>query len=750
MVSDMTCRTVILLNLGILLSASGPLRAAQEAKPAVHPWASSMGNEIRYHTPAEKEVLADHPRASYEDVEDIDAMAERIRRARPGQSWSREWWCWDRLLTRYIDHGRKDRNALKILRAVFVGGILDRYRALEAKGEGDLLHILFLTREYPRITKGYPRFRGPLRIGGRTVFRELHGGCGPHAGWGGAARMRIHEELARQNMLTQKEKGLFKSIVHQSFSERFIDFGKAPLSNNHAYGNVGGIALALKLFPDLPQATEARAWLGRVWGGLAELGDWKEWTYHPYGPIFLHGFVDFAENGRLETDRDLIYAIGRRCLGFVHGGGVRGNPNSGARTYFSLPEADDPARKAVYENPWQNGYYPSGDRDGHFWYRMAKLFKDPQFLWAAEQVILGGRPPEAKVPAEYLEAYDERFRIFNHMGITPRVPKGKSAIGYLSPLKHKIPERLYLTPGKGPEHPFVSYFIYDGTGSHLCRNGAGRLYEYCVDGVKYLGTAGKYTDRIAGHSGWDMLLVAEKDRSFPLNDKGKQDSMLARGGTLLKDSLRAESRGDDSFGQFSYADCFAEKSRWTRQAALTAEGTLVVRDVFEPCAKLDGFQAGPCWLLRAEGKWIDGKHGDGRPWRKFQNAAPAHDGNRNWFDAPAWDYAWWQKRPRRVIVYIHPAEGQTYGAVQQQTTFDYTRDIRTNNSYAKASLKAGQPKGFLSVLVPHDAEEEVESIVSRIKTSLDAKGNANVTIRNVDISIAAGGTWVVRREPRTQ
>jgi len=158
---------------------------------AVHPWASSMGNEIRYHTAVEEEVLSPHPLLSYEDVEDIDAMAEIIRKARPGQSFSRDWWKWDRLLTRYIAHGRKDKNTLNILRAVFVGGILERYHALEAKGEGNLLHIFFLTRKYPRITEGYPRFRGPLSIDGRMVFRELHGGCGPHAGWGGAARMRI-------------------------------------------------------------------------------------------------------------------------------------------------------------------------------------------------------------------------------------------------------------------------------------------------------------------------------------------------------------------------------------------------------------------------------------------------------------------------------------------------------------------------------------------------------------------------------
>jgi len=712
------------------------LTCGTEDTPAVHPWASSMGDEIRYHTAAEAEVLSAHPLLSYEDVEDIDAMAEIIRKARPGQSFSRDWWKWDRLLARYIAHGREDKNVLKILRAVFVGGIFNRYHALKAKGEADLLHIFFLTRKYPRITEGYPRFRGPVSIDGRMAFRELHGGCGPHAGWGGAARMRIYEELVKEEMLTQEEQELFRKIVHQSFSDRFIDFDSAPsAANNHAFGNVGGIDLALRLFPDVPQAKEAQAWLDRTWKNLTELSDWKEWTYNPYGIIFLHGLVDYAENGRLETDEALIYALGRRCLGFIHSGGVRGNPNSGAAAYLEPPAPDDSARKAIYENPWQNGYYPSGDREGHFWYRMAEIFKEPEFLWAAEQVILGGRPPNGEVSMEYLNAYDERFKVFNDMGIKPSIPAEKSVIGYFSPLKHQIPERLYLHPDKESGKPFVSYFLYDGGGSHLCRNGAGRLYEYGVDGVKYLGTAGKYTGGVAGQAGWDMLLVTEKDCSFPLNEQGKSDSELSRGGKMLRDAVKAENRDNDSFGQFTLVDCFESRSRWTRQTVLTEEGYLIVRDTFEPDGKLDGFQIGPCWMLRTEGRVKD---------KKYINEPVNRDSAQNWFDAPAWDYSWWQRERRRITVYIHPSEGLVYGTIQQETTADISREIRTNNSFAKGTIKSGRISYFLSVLVPHDATEEAEIVVGRIKTKMSANGAADVKVGNVEVSLS-DARWSVKR-----
>ena len=371
MMTSVKCWTVGFVMAGLLLSASEGLLAQQD-RPKV------PGHEYRWN-----QLM---PRASYENVNDIDAMETALRESlaqRSSYSFSRGWWGWDRLRCRYVDEGRKDRNALKILRAVFRGLILDRHAKLQAAGEGDLLYIFFTT------LRGGKREEA-LEIDGRKLLRDVHGG-GTHGGWGGAARMRIYEELARQDVLTQEEKDRFREIVHQSFKRHFIDFSAGyQHANNHAFGNAGGIAIALRLFPHVPQAKEARAWLDRVWNEFSEFRDWKEWTYYPYGPIFLHGMIDLAEErDALESERDVLYAVGRRCLGFVHGGGVRGNPNSGA-----------PVGGPAYADPWQVGYYrvEQSARDGHFWYRMAKHFKDPEFLWAAEQVILGGKPPLAKSP----------------------------------------------------------------------------------------------------------------------------------------------------------------------------------------------------------------------------------------------------------------------------------------------------------------------------------------------------------------
>ncbi|MAT78206.1 hypothetical protein CMK14_24090 [Candidatus Poribacteria bacterium] len=49
---------------------------------------------------------------------------------------------------------------------------------------------------------------------------------------------------------------------------------------------------------------------------------------------------------------------------------------------------------------------------------------------------------------------------------------------------------------------------------------------------------------------------------------------------------------------------------------------------------------GPIWCLRADGKWTESEDGSIR--RKFQNMPPTHDGQRHWFEAPAFDHAAWQ------------------------------------------------------------------------------------------------------------
>ena len=347
-------------------------------------------------------ILSEHPLHDYLNVGDIDQLENDLRQALGGlesYSFSRSWWKWDRLRQRYVDGGRRDKNAIRILRAVFRGLILDWYARCEKRDEGDLFYIFFTTSSGNKVQR--------QAEDGRTLRRDHHGG-GYHGGWGGACRMRIFEELVRQNMFTDAEQATMKKIVYQSLEPRFLDFKRGSQhADNHSFGNGGGVALGIKLFPDVPQAKEARAWLERIWNHMAEFGDWTEWNYYPYGPIFLHGMLDIAEaTGRIESDGKLINAIGKRCLQFNHGGGVKGGPNCGIRQRSDL--------SAVYADPWNVGYYDveTSSRDGNFWYRMAQHYKNPEYLWAAEQVALGGRPPNGQIPQAYQLAYNKRFAWF--------------------------------------------------------------------------------------------------------------------------------------------------------------------------------------------------------------------------------------------------------------------------------------------------------------------------------------------------
>ncbi len=829
---------------------------------------------------AAEDPKSSHPRPSYSQYsdEEIKTLAEAVRESRP--SMHRGGWEWDRLLTRYIDSGRKDKNELLILRAYFLS-MVDRYE--ESKKTGN-----------------------PL-----TIFYN-------HKSWGSGGRIRIFEELREQKAIAPEEEASFTQLVLDSLRIDFPDYSAIERGvNNRPYGINGGPAIAVKMFPDHPHAVRHKPWLDALWRELVEYGDTTETNYYPYGPLYLTGLIDMAEGmNKFETEREFLYNHFRRYLYYIHGGGVRGNPNSSAGVNTA-------PREELYADPWNARYYAveANTLDSAVWYRLAKEYKDPEFLWASEQVCLGGRPPEdVEVPSNYLDAYKRRYFWFIEHGIEPKVPKGGAAIGYYSEHKHKIPERLYLCSGRESGKPFASFYIYDRNNNymHYCDDSDGKLYEYCVDGAKFLHTTGKYTSGRAGvgEGAYDMLTVLPPDMKFPMlegtgmdtptgdawklasmsikvalpsregpdsknwkfdseigkfrrtdepklgfsygnmdgywqlnNDyhltslrvgnfsegariqnvrlagpKGErillacdsipenlkielvgpngsapldgelrklalrvvdgsrrsgkcfevgpigEASQLAltieglgekfdgqneytrmsydfkgrgtggitpnvrtkpryftpmwhRGAILVRDDLKAENKGEDSFGQFTMRNYYGANSRWTRCSVLTKEGYLVVRDSYVPCSDVDGYQAAPCWSIKAEAGAAKGE---------------------NWFDAPARDHAWWQKKKKRVILHLHQSGGLEMGQVEHRTSGDI-RGGNVQNSYAKATLRTGMPQVWLSVLRPYDEGEQASEIAKHIETSIGENGTATAKIGLVAVSIGRDGTWNVER-----
>ena len=671
-------------------------------------------------------LLEIHPQYSYAGVKNIGELEEVLRGELGnlgGYSFSRSWWKWDRLRQRYVDDGRKEENSIRILRGVFRGLILDWYSKLEAVGEGDMFYIYFTTNSGNKVQR--------QAEDGRTLRRDFHGG-GYHGGWGGACRMRIYEELVRQKMLTADEQATMKKIVHQSLEYKYLDFNRGSQhADNHSFGNGGGVALGIKLFPDAPQAKEARAWLNRIWNHMAEYGDWTEWNYYPYGPIFLHGMLDIAEaTGRIDSESKLINAIGKRCLQFNHGGGVKGGPNCGIRQRNDW--------SSVYADPWNVGYYDveTSSRDGNFWYRMAQHYKNPEYLWVAEQVALGGRPPNGQVPQAYQLAYNKRFAWFVERGIEPRVPKMRAKVGLLSELNHQVKERIYLNSGVEPDKPYAAFFLYDKKDSHL-DNVSGFLYEYSYNGAKLLHSSGKYNNVYSGNElrgggsgneSLDALLVVHNRHQFPVHPDRLGDDRDYRRMYMAKHlpDLAAAGNNDsnDAYGQFGFEDYFGPESQWVRRALLTAEGYLIVADEYQVGQALgQDYHAGPVWhLARVEGQSV------GRQ-------------SRNWFAAPAFAHAWWQKQIMGVVVYIHDHKQLVYGTINQNCSQDL--DVNTT-SYAYRPIKAGKTERFLSVLLPHRLSTPAGAVVRGVRTVI-SKGKFSASIGGVKVELGKKGNWSVTR-----
>ena len=231
-----------------------------------------------------------------------------------------------------------------------------------------------------------------------------------------------------------------------------------------------------------------------------------------------------------------------------------------------------------------------------------------------------------------------------------------------------------------------------------------------------------------------------------LNDRTVVPSHDVRGGILDLNSVLVEDRDRDSFGSFTYRNYFGARSIWTRHTLLTQEGILVVQDIYVAGSETEGYRVGPIWCLRADGQWIEGQHEDGHQWRKFENVPPTHDNRRHWFDAPAFDHASWKKGKKRVLVYIHPATGQSYGQLQHESTPDFSREINTNSSWAASIVKAGQSKVFLSIIIPFNEGEDVTKLLDHLETSLDTDGNTNTSIGNTTIMLSIEGEWKISRK----
>ena len=271
---------------------------------------------------------------------------------------------------------------------------------------------------------------------------------------------------------------------------------------------------------------------------------------------------------------------------------------------------------------------------------------------------------------------------------------------------------------------------------------SGHLYEYSARGAKLLHSSGKYnnvysgTDLRGGGTGeesLDLLLVTHNRHRFPLHPDRKGDERdYRRRGSLknLPDQTRAKNnKSGDSFGQFAFDDYYGPGSRWTRRIVLTREGYLVVADEYAAGKALGAdYVAGPVWHLA-----VSGESDEATEWSTQ---------SENWFDAPAFAHAWWQKEKLRLFLYLHQDAAMKFGTVRQQHSQDTDPNI---TCFGWRSIRHGISERFLSVLVPHTLPETPNAIASMIETQVTDSNGYNAQIQGTNIHIRPNGNWTVVR-----
>lgn len=203
----------------------------------------------------------------------------------------------------------------------------------------------------------------------------------------------------------------------------------------------------------------------------------------------------------------------------------------------------------------------------------------------------------------------------------------------------------------------------------------------------------------------------------------------------IMDDAMAENKGDDAYGKVSYRHIWTPDSKWTREALLTEEGILLVRDTFTPGADAAGLVGGPVWHLPSA-----------------PQCGPAAGATPEWFDAsivhdPPMARAYTDKfgeNTKRLFISVTSPAGSENG-IQYQPKHWGADDYAV---FSKCGFSAGKSVSFLSVMIPHDNKTNGRDIAKALK--IERKdGNEQVRFnfrgKRLNITLGADGNWSVKR-----
>jgi len=302
----------------------------------------------------------------------------------------------------------------------------------------------------------------------------------------------LHPFLVAYQKLDQA--GFVDAGLRAKVRARVIEkFGPGQRGNhNQTACRIAGVALALQLFPDLPDAAVRRKYVDDGWMDWYAIRDTVE-NAPNYNRIFWEMMFHFAD-------------ITRRA-----------------------PLLDDPKVKRVFlryrDQVTPAGVIPGvGDsafthRDSDWisvFERAAAIYQEPTLRWPAEKMALLPEPDPKGVARSVHAAgellsfcYAEQWRDRNLMA---KMPASRSAVLYrATPKNDNEPDQIVLSPSRAAGAPYAMMELFAQQGGHAHPDWASLQY-FEVDGVPLLHGLG-YNSRMTTHS--NIVMLRPPGEPFP-------------------------------------------------------------------------------------------------------------------------------------------------------------------------------------------------------------------------------------------
>jgi len=266
-------------------------------------------------------------------------------------------------------------------------------------------------------------------------------------------------------------------------------------TDNQALSRQVGVAAALRLFPDSPEAPKWKAYLDDGWADLYSLQDLDE-NATGYCAIGLRAAITLARaSNRLDKLKTPKFrSVFERYRDLLSPAG-------------SLPE-------------WGDNYFsPDINADWLFVFEnAARIFDDPTFLTAAWKLFWRG----AGDPPSFCRADTEAFGRFGGpniawiraLGPAPFAPEPIPAASLVTRRRTprgEVPDKMVIAPDRLPGSPFVLFDLYcDGFHAHQNRLGAILYYE--AGGIPFFHGLTRHATG-AEHS--NQVILRPADEPFP-------------------------------------------------------------------------------------------------------------------------------------------------------------------------------------------------------------------------------------------